>query len=373
MSVPQVRFELRHLPLSARLVLAVYLIAVGVGYFSGLVQLHFQRASSGQFLPGLQENIQAFSGHSGASQMERLLTADESKPFNGEGSMKAAFFAKSAGWTRAVRARQKAKHLDAAAAEKELRAERDGERLALLSWIRSGAPRADYEKDEHPLPPELKTQPITAEYLVEQQASEPAGQKQDALGRRRARVQSILNDRCVRCHSADKGGPPAQIPLDNYDDVLAYCQPVFLGGMSLTRLAQTTHVHLLGFSVLFCLTGLIFSLSHYPGWVRATIAPLALFAQVVDIAFWWLGRADPRFAEAIMITGTIVALSLMVQVIGGLWALFGLRGRIVLAILFALGLAGGVLLKSNVIGPYLERERLAPQIREKASGSEPGL
>ena len=42
------RLTLRALPLAARLVLAVFLIAVGLGYGSALVQLHFQHASPGQ-------------------------------------------------------------------------------------------------------------------------------------------------------------------------------------------------------------------------------------------------------------------------------------------------------------------------------------
>jgi hypothetical protein len=345
---------LRDLPLATRLVLAVYLLAVGIGYFSGLVQLHFQRASSGKLLPNLEENIEAFHGKTGASQLERILMADESKPFNGEGSMKPAFLTKSAGWSRAIKQLQKEKKIEAAQAEKELRAQREGELLALLDWIRAGASKEDYEKDNHPLPGELFDHPITVDYLVDSKQEKP----------RRAKVQSIINDRCVRCHSADKGGAPAQFPLDNYEDISVYCQPIKTGGMSLVRLAQTTHVHLLGFAVLFCLTGLIFSFSHYPAWIRCIFGPLTLFAQLVDIACWWLSRTDPYFTQVIMITGGVVALSLMIQIIGGLWALFGAVGRLILVVLFLGAGAGGYLLKSGVIDPYLERETLAPQIRD---------
>jgi hypothetical protein len=356
MALASFRLVLRDLPLAPRLVLAVYLVAVGVGYFSGLVQLHFQRAASGKLLPGLEENVEAFHGKSGASQLERLLTADENKPFNGAGSMRPAFVTKSAGWARALRQLQKDKKIDAAEAEKELRLERDGERLALLDWVESGAARQDYEKDDHPLPAALNGQPVTAEYLVKDAKDEP-------VLPHRVKIQSVFNDRCVRCHSADKGGAPAKFPLDSYEDVLAYCQPVTSGGMSLVRLAQTTHVHLLGFSVLFCLTGLIFSFTHYAAWARCLFGPLTLLAQVVDVACWWLSRTDPRFAQVVMITGGVVAVSLMVQIVGGLWALFGPRGRVVLVLFFALAAAGAILLKSGVIDPYLARESITPQIR----------
>jgi hypothetical protein len=349
--------ELRRLPLAVRLVLALFLVSVGFGYFSGLVQLHFQRAASGKLLPGVEENVAAYHGKTGSSQIERLLTADESRPFNGEGSMKPAFFAKSAGWARALKQVQKEKKFDAVQAETALRAERDGERLALLDWIRAGAPRAGYEKDDHLLPAELQDQPITGDVLVRDANDEP-------VKPRRAKIQSILNDRCVRCHSADKSGAPARFPLDNYDDVLAYSQPSTSGGMSLTRLAQTTHVHLLGFSVLFCLTGLIFSLTSYPAWVRCLFGPLTLLAQLVDISCWWLSRADPQFTHVLMISGGAVAVSLMVQIVGGLWALFSRPGRLVLLLLIVLALGGALHLKGRVIDPYLDLESRAPQVRD---------
>src|SRR4051794_9420077 len=43
--------SLSDFPLAARLVLAVFLISVGLGYFSALVNLHFQQASAGEGLP----------------------------------------------------------------------------------------------------------------------------------------------------------------------------------------------------------------------------------------------------------------------------------------------------------------------------------
>src|SRR5262245_40016052 len=42
MSDTSPRFVLRNLTLAPRLVIAIFLVSVGVGYFSALVQLHFQ-------------------------------------------------------------------------------------------------------------------------------------------------------------------------------------------------------------------------------------------------------------------------------------------------------------------------------------------
>jgi hypothetical protein len=57
------RWTLRDLPLVGRMVVSVFLIAVGVGYFSALVQLHFQQAARGQLLPGPAEVTHAYHGH----------------------------------------------------------------------------------------------------------------------------------------------------------------------------------------------------------------------------------------------------------------------------------------------------------------------
>src|SRR3954469_10988110 len=44
-AAPVTRFTLRQLPLPARLVIATFLMAVGVGYTSALVQMHFAQAN----------------------------------------------------------------------------------------------------------------------------------------------------------------------------------------------------------------------------------------------------------------------------------------------------------------------------------------
>ena len=136
------RLLLRQLPVAPRLVMALFLLSAGLGYFSALVQLHFQGAAAGNHLPGPDETVATYHGHGGESQLERLLTSDESKPFNGSGSMRAAFTTRSGGWVRALK--QKCKELNRDAKEPEalqqasaeLCRERDGERKAVLAWIR---------------------------------------------------------------------------------------------------------------------------------------------------------------------------------------------------------------------------------------------
>jgi hypothetical protein len=128
-------------------------------------------------------------------------------------------------------------------------------------------------------------------------------------------------------------------------------------GMSLKKLAQSTHVHLLGFALLYGLTGFIVSLTSYPGWVRGLIAPLPLVAQIADISCWWLGRMDPVFAKAIWVTGGIVAVGLFLQLTLSLFNMFGRWGKAMLIVMALAACTGGYVVKTQVIDPYLSTEQ----------------
>jgi hypothetical protein len=71
-----------------------------------------------------------------------------------------------------------------------------------------------------------------------------------------------------------------------------------------------------------------------------------------------MGRADPRFAQAIVVTGGIVGVSLFVQIVGSLFNMFGRVGKIVLILLILGGGLGGYLVKERFIDPYLHAETL---------------
>ena len=51
---------LRNLPLAARIVLSAFLISVGIGYTSALVQLHFQHAKPGELMPTKEDAADDF-------------------------------------------------------------------------------------------------------------------------------------------------------------------------------------------------------------------------------------------------------------------------------------------------------------------------
>jgi hypothetical protein len=331
--------------------------------------LHFQHASPGSLLPTPEDAERVFRGpptHP-VSTIERLLTADENMSFNGSGQMVGAFLEKhSEDWKSVLK--EKAKKIAGkvrvpgpevqAQARAELRMERDTEREAVVAWARGGASKEDYQEDRFCLPDELAGQPITDAFLIKDKDGKPETP-------RVVKIKSLLETRCARCHS--EGGDDAKaarFPLDTYEHLKPYVAVKASSGMSLTALAQTTHVHLLGFSMLYGLTGLILAFSSYPRVVRLVLAPLPLLAQVADISFWWLARLDapygPMFAHAIAVSGAVVAVGLLLHIVLGLFDLFGPRGKVVLVLLFVAAAAGGYFAKVRVIDPYIAQEKAAP-------------
>jgi hypothetical protein len=356
---------LRDLPLPVRLTLSLFLLAVGAGYFSSLVQLHFQHASRGNPLPSPDDVVARFSGienfWSGpksaepdakparpVSQLERLIMGpEEGTPFNGSGTMAPAFFKKDSIFKKKIN--------QDPASEPILRGEREGERLALQVWINAPGPerKEAYQNDSFPLPESLTKSPLTKKYL--------AGGN--------VKVQSLLYDRCSKCHESE--GLEGKVALDSYEALEKYMQaPRSVMGadgtavikssrqMSIERLTETTHLHALSFAMLFTLTGLVFAFSSYPVWIRSLLAPVVLLAQVADVSCWWLARLEgvgPYFALAIMGTGAIVGVGLMLQIVLSLFNMYRLPGKCVLLLLFAAAAAGGAYLTPQV-QEYLQQE-----------------
>ena len=347
MSATPSPLTLRQLPLPVKLVVSVFLISVGLGYFSALVQLHFQHASPGNPMPQVADVVARFSGVTWPipaevkrevprSHLQRLLEAPESEPWNGTGSMAKAFTTKSTDWDKDE--------------EQTLRPQRDGERLTLIAWLKAGAPQEAYDKDAFPLAADAKA--ITGDYLNDDKT---------------VKIQTIINDRCVYCHGA--GGDQERYSFETFPAISKYTKvktgfpsdPAKGKQLSVEKLTQSTHAHMLSFSMLFALTGLVFALSSYPVWFRIGLAPLALIAQIADISCWWLARLEgvgPYFAMAIMGTGGVVGLSVMLQITLSLFNLYDLKGKLVVLLLFIVGALGFGVLAKTVILPTLAAEKI---------------
>ena len=53
------RWTLRDLPVAARVTIGVFLVSVGIGYVSALINMHFQIASPGEAMPTLPGSTSA--------------------------------------------------------------------------------------------------------------------------------------------------------------------------------------------------------------------------------------------------------------------------------------------------------------------------
>src|SRR5207248_11283568 len=103
---------------------------------------------------------------------------------------------------------------------------------------------------------------------------------------------STIPDRSVRDHKPD--GDKNNFPLTTYEQlvrILPGSAPVEKGGwvdsgrqISLEKLTQSTHAHLLSFAMLFALTGIIFAFSSFPKIFRCVLGPGVLVAQVADVS-----------------------------------------------------------------------------------------
>ena len=139
-------------------------------------------------------------------------------------------------------------------------------------------------------------------------------------------IQGLISTRCAGCHG--NGGEAQKFPLENYEAIAKYNKEPSSGAISLDRLASITHTHMMAFAVLFGCTGLLFAFTRFPSVIRAIFGPWVLFFQVVDIALWWLARLDPLFAKMIAVSGALVGLGLGIQLLGGLYDIFGPKPRV---------------------------------------------
>ena len=374
------RYVLRDQPFSARLTLSLFLLSVGIGYVSALVQLHLQHAKKGELMPGLNETVQLFHDDKynvappkeaddanrdqrPQGRIEVLLRADPDQKLRPSTQMRTAFTKESEDWDEELVRIAREKKVSAAEAKKMLEAEREGERLAILEWLRLYGPKAPYDKDDFTLPEDWNSeQPITAKYLRDDGKS--------------VKLKSIFVDRCVVCHRI--GGEADKVPFESFAQIQnslpdppppgaeegnggVSAAPKRQPGMRIEKLAQSTHVHLLGFSMLYGLTGFILAFSRLPKLMRVVLCPLPLLAQVVDIGLWWLARMDKpyglMFANAIPITGGIVGLGLMLHIVFSLFDMYGKLGKVVLLLLMVGAGAGGYYYGLPLVQSVLNEEK----------------
>ena len=131
-------------------------------------------------------------------------------------------------------------------------------------------------------------------------------------------VEPIFAKSCVSCHKADAASIP---PLTSYEEVRKVAQADT--GTNIADLAQGSHIHLFGISIIFLLTGSIFALSETPIWVRVGLVVFPYMAILMDIGSWWLTKyLDTAFAYVVIVGGAGMGLALAAQILISLWEMW---------------------------------------------------
>jgi hypothetical protein len=134
-----------------------------------------------------------------------------------------------------------------------------------------------------------------------------------------AKIAPILTQKCAICHNPQSGLPIS--PLTSFEEVQKVTQ--IDTGLSLLQLTRVSHVHLFGISIIFLLTGAIFSLSETPTWFRVVVLIAPYLAIVMDIGSWWVTKYySPVFAYVVLLGGAFMGLSLACQILLSLWEMW---------------------------------------------------
>lgn len=163
------RYTLRDLPLPAKLVVSAFLLAVGLGYFSAMVQLHIAHSDQeGNPLPTPDDVVKRFSyfekfdeNKKPVSHVEHLISGHREDGW-GASNMTPAFFGKSGGYEPYSKLKPtdpKRKAVDDA---------REGERQAMIHFVsmKPDERKAAYAANEMAFPPALKGRPLTDAYIL---------------------------------------------------------------------------------------------------------------------------------------------------------------------------------------------------------------
>ncbi|VTR91082.1 Putative uncharacterized protein OS=Novosphingobium sp. PP1Y GN=PP1Y_AT23285 PE=4 SV=1 [Gemmata massiliana] len=365
-------YTLRDLPLPVKVVASVFLLAVGAGYTSAMLQLHIQDSKSGKPMPTFDDVVLKFTGKKRVdpnappprpvSRLEALITS-ETVVINGA-SMTAAF-------TTEDRSKGDLKHPNAVKSRgvETVKAERKGEQAVFALWISA--------------PEEQRKAAYTADKFVPPAGKMPAAFTPGLKDGDAVKIKTLIDARCVTCHS--KGGDKEDVLLDNYEGLkpfMTVTEAQAVNGwikveepISISKLTQSTHAHLLSFAMLFSLTGVIFAFSSWPAWMRVIIGPSVVIAVFADVSLWWLARLcdewGPYFAMGVIGTGFIAGCGLCAQISLSLFNMYGWKGKGVIALLFVVGALAGGAFVMKLLAPALPKPKIEEKKQEDKKSENP--
>ena len=133
------------------------------------------------------------------------------------------------------------------------------------------------------------------------------------------KIEPIITQKCGVCHNAQSGLPISS--LTSFQEVQKVTKTDT--GLSVLQLTRVSHIHLFGISILFLLTGAIFSLSETPIWFRVSVLIIPYLAIIMDIGSWWVTKYyDPVFAYIVLFGGAFMGLAMACQIIISLWEMW---------------------------------------------------
>jgi hypothetical protein len=284
---------LQLLPATTRRVLAGILLAAGLAYGILLATTFFQTAAPSQMVPDLAEIKRLlFPSAKPISPLERRLVMSDT-PL-GTGPL-------ITGQTGRMPPLNESEAL-----------QREGDRQALLDWIRSGASRTSYEQDDHTLTQAVSSSSITPKFLRDE------GDCANSSARRHLRVRSLFQERCLSCHAEDGDDTARLIPFDSYDAIARYLIPESHGDTGRAWLFASL-------ALLFPLAGvggLTFACTSHP--FRARILTLAVtLAALAAVAVCW--SLHSPWLPVLLIAAAVAATCSMLQILASALELLGLE------------------------------------------------
>jgi hypothetical protein len=187
---------------------------------------------------------------------------------------------------------------------------REAERFALLDWIRSGASRAAYERDDYALAHSASASSITPEFLTREASAT------NASAAPHVRIRSLINERCLTCHNDDGDDTARLIRFDTYDSIARYLIPDDHTARSRAWLFAALF-SLLPLASLACSA---FAITNHSLTTRKKLLAITLAALAIVAAAWLLG------STLILFTAFFAALiCVMVQILATITELLGVH------------------------------------------------
>ena len=267
--------RLSQLPLSAKLLLTLFLGIVGPGYLFGTANIMLQHQDA-DLEPGLTLDDLRRTFHG----IEKTVTPDAEVTVHSE-------------------------MLKQVSPDGEMREylENGGDPAirSLIGWLEAGAKEDGFAKAGVP------------------QAGDPS-------------PQAVIKAHCIECHNAD-GGDMEDLPFaktgeaePEYALVMEAAEPEFethesgpqtlkLPPTSTKQLVQITHVHILSIPVFTLLVGLLFLMTGFSEKIKLVLGPLPMLAVVLDIGSWWAARFVEPFIYVIAASGAIFGAAFALQIL----------------------------------------------------------